>query len=398
MRLLMVTAYHEPAYVYGGTVSSISHLCKMFLKLEIDVKFFTTNASGTGDLETPTEKPVLVNGLLIHYFRRWWFGCTKKPSRIFFSPAMGRSLAKIKNGDFDLICIHSSFCDPGRLAFNAARRTGIPYICYTHGSFEPWAIQHKYWKKIIYMSLVERRILKHAAGIIVCNEAETKQLREMGVKTPIRKIPWGVDIPDPDKIPNRQKLEELYPALSGRPFLLFLSRLHPKKGLDLLFPAFASLSQQFPDWLLVIAGPSESGYKEKVLKLVATLDLGNRVLLTGMVTGELKAALLAQAEFLTLPSFSEGFPMVVAEALGYGRPVVITETCYMPEVGEYGAGLVVPVQRQALTTALGEMMGDTSLRMNCSQNAIKLARNLFTWEAVAKQNLEFYREIINVKR
>jgi glycosyltransferase involved in cell wall biosynthesis len=127
-------------------------------------------------------------------------------------------------------------------ADSAAAREPDPYICYTHGSFEPWAINHKHWKKMVYWAFIEKRILNEAAGIVVCNQAEIEQLRRLGIKSPIRRIPWGVDLPNRETLPTRRRLEELWPFLKGRPFDLFLSRLHPKKGLDLLVPAFASLA------------------------------------------------------------------------------------------------------------------------------------------------------------
>jgi len=113
-----------------------------------------------------------------------------------------------------------------------------------------------------------------------------------------------------------------------------------------------------------------------------------------MVTGEAKAALLAHADLFVLPSYSEGFPVVVAEALGYGRPVVITTTCYVPEVAEGGAGFVTPPEAGPLATALREMMRDPVFRGQCSQKALQVAQKHFTWEAVAQQSLDFYREAI----
>jgi glycosyltransferase involved in cell wall biosynthesis len=185
-----------------------------------------------------------------------------------------------------------------------------------------------------------------------------------------------------------------FPALAERPFLLFLSRLHPKKGLDLLIPAFAAVAHEFPDWFLVLAGPDEGGYRGQLERMVADRGLKHRILFTGMVTGEAKAALLAHTDCFVLPSYSEGFPVVVAEALGYGRPIVITTSCYVPEVAEGEAGFVVQPEMGALLVALREMMQDSALRDQCSQKALEVAKGHFTWEAVAKKTLDFYHEII----
>jgi glycosyltransferase involved in cell wall biosynthesis len=249
-----------------------------------------------------------------------------------------------------------------------------------------------FWKKRLYLALIEGRILNRAAGIVVCNEGETEQLRRLAIKSPVRRIPWGVEIPQPEELPRRSRLAELWPSLTARPFLLFLSRLHPKKGLDLLIPAFGALAADFPDWLLVLAGPDEGGYRHTLEKMVRELGLSDRVLFPGLVSGEAKAALLSQADLFVLPSYSEGFPVVVAEALGYGRPLVLTSTCYVPEAARGGAGLETPPEKAALGRALREMLGDANFRKSCSQKARNLAAATFTWEAVARQSLEFYRE------
>jgi glycosyltransferase involved in cell wall biosynthesis len=395
LRLLIVSSYYHPATVFGGPVPAMASLNKTLGLSGHKVTVFTTDANGTGDLNVPTGQPVAVDGLPVTYFPRWWFGRAKKPFSLFFSPELGRALRQIRPGDYDLFLIHSIFGEPGRLAANAARRTGTPYICYTHGTFEPWAIRHKYWKKRLYLALIEGRIFNGAAGMVVCNNAETEQLRRLGIKSQTRRIPWGVEIPGPEGLPSRSRLGEMWPPLAGRPFLLFLSRLHPKKGLDLLIPAFGALTEEFPDWLLVLAGPGEGGYRQTLEKMVRELHLDKRVIFTGLVTGEAKAALLAHADLFVLPSYSEGFPVVVSEALSYGRPVVITTTCYVPEVAEQGAGLVTPPEKTALTPALREMLRDEAGRRRCSAQALEVARKHFTWEAVARQSLAFYREAIN---
>jgi glycosyltransferase involved in cell wall biosynthesis len=393
-KILVVSSYYNPAFVYGGPVISI-HKRSVFLKKYVNnIVTYTTDANGNGKLNIALGQPVDLDGMSIFYFPRWWFGQKTQPFNIFFSPEMGKALRRMGPRDYELILLHASFCDPARLVAATAQRTGTPYIYYTHGTFEPWALNHKYWKKRVYLGLIERRILNGAAGIVVCNQAEIEQLHRLGIRAPMRRIPWGVDLPDPQNLPSRQRLEEQWPALRDRPFGLFLSRLHPKKGLDLLIPAFHALRREFPDWLLVIAGPDEARYQAQAERMVRDLGLEDRVLFTGWVTGEAKSALLAHAELFVLPSLSEGFPMAVAEGLGYGRPMLITTTCHVPEVEEEGAGLVVPPEKQALTLALRQMFGDADLRQQCARQARKVARRRFTWESVAEQSLAFFNEVI----
>jgi glycosyltransferase involved in cell wall biosynthesis len=394
MNILTISPYYYPAQVYGGPVPAIRHLNQALSRSGHMVTTYTTDANGSEDLKMPLGLPVTVDDLPVTYFPRWWFGKSLKPSNLFFSPALGRQLKQLHWGDFDLILCHSTFSEPGRMAAKAAQKAGIPYLCYTHGCFDHWAWHHKHGKKRLYFTFVEKSILGWAAGIVVCNASEEQQLRHLGISTPIRRISWGAHLPDPENLPSKERLAELYPTLRDRSILLFLSRLHPKKGLDLLIPAFAALAQEFPDWLLVLAGPDEGGYQTKLSNMVERFGLAHRVVFTGMVTGEAKEALLANAELFVLPSYSEGFPVVVVEALGYGRPTVITTKCYVPEVAEKHAGLVVPPEQISLTEALREMLRDKNLRRLCGQNAKSLAREHFTWEAVSKQSEVFYQEVM----
>lgn len=395
VQILVVSAYYRPAYVYGGPVESIHKRTLAISGPNLEVRTYTTDANGTEDLNEPLEQPVLVDGIPVTYFPRWWFGRAQKPRNLFFSPAMGRQLRRLHPGDFDLILIHATFCDPGRMAAAAAKRTGTPYICYTHGTFEPWKLGYKKYKKKIYMALIEGKLLQNAAGIVVCNEAEKEFLREYGINAPIKRIPWGGKLINPDEMPQRHILDELFPELKGKRFLLFLSRLHLIKGLDLLIASFGDLAQIFTDWQLVIAGPDEGDYKSNLLELVKNYGISHRVIFTGMVTGLKKTALLSHADVYTLPSYSEGFSISVVEALSYGRPVVISNTCYVPEVSTGGAGLEVPPEKQSLTEALRVMMREDSLRQKCSQNAYELSRKYFTWDSVAHETLTFFHECLN---
>ena len=397
MNILVVSAYYRPGYIYGGPVKSIHKRTLALSRLGHRLTTYTTDANGAGDLMVPRGQVMIVDDLPVIYYPRWWFGKARKPSNLFFSPALGRQLRRLQPGDFDLILIHAAWGDPGRMAAAAAKRTSTPYIYYTHGCFEPWALQHKQWKKRLYWELIEKGILEGAAGIVVCNEAETQELRALGINTPIQRIPWGVKLPEPGQIPPRNKLEACFPELKDHPYALFLSRLHPKKGLDLLIPAFASLAHTFPDWLLVLAGPNEGGYRAALEKIVQEKGLGDRVIFTGMVTGEAKASLLTHAGLFVLPSYSEGFPVAVAEAMGYGLPLVITETCYLPEVEEGGAGLVVRPEIASLTEALQVMLRDQNWRESCAHRSWELAQTGFSWEAVAQKSLAFYREAMQCR-
>jgi glycosyltransferase involved in cell wall biosynthesis len=394
LNILVVCSNYTPAVIYGGPISAIHRLNQAMIKAGHRVRVYTTNANGTQDLELPQARPLVIDAVPVHYYPRWWFGRRRKPFALFFSPAMGHKLKELKKGDFDLVLIHHLYGDPARMAAQAAYRAGIPYLCYTHGLFAPFCMDLKRQKKQLYMAIVLRRILKKASGIVVCNNTETQFLQKHNINTFVKQIPWGIDLTiDKDK-PSRDQLEDAFPELKNRPFVLFLGRLHPIKGLDLLLPAFAELAKDFPEWQLVLAGPDEGGYRRNLEQLVSEAGLEKRVTFTGLVTGLNKEALLSHAEFLILPSYSEGFPLVVVEALGFGKPVVITTTSNVAEVEEEKVGLVVPPTKEDLMKAMRVMIGDSTLREKCSQNSRKIAKERFSWETIVDNSLELYRRLI----
>ncbi len=192
MKILVVSSYYQPAVVYGGPVQSIHRRNRELARLGHEIQVFTTAANGVRDFPKVNGQPVLVDGIPVTYFPRWWFGVDKKPPRSFFSLAMWRALRQLQAADFDLMSIHSNWEDPAWMAAGAARRTGTPYIYYTHGTFESWAINHKRWKKKLYFSAIKKRILQGAAGIIVCNHCELQELAAGGLKLPAAVSPGGL--------------------------------------------------------------------------------------------------------------------------------------------------------------------------------------------------------------
>lgn len=393
MRILTIAAYYYPATIYGGPVQCIQSHNKAVAQLGHLVMTYTTNANGGDDLNIPICQPLQVDGLPVTYFPRWWFGREKKPFSLFYSPDMRRALQRLQPGDFDLILIHAAWGDPARLAAYAAQKNNIPYIYYTHGAFTPIALKYKSWKKQIYYQLIEKAVLQGANGIIVNNKLEKIKLKDLGIRSTIKSIAWGINLTS-DTIHVIKHPKDLPPQIQTRPYILFIGRLHPIKGLDLLIDSFSKISAAFPEWMLVLAGPDENGYKKSLENIIKKNQLENRVFFTGLVKGEQKNVLFSHADLCVLPSYSESFGMSALEAMAYGKPIVITSTVGLSEYGVDAAGRIVPLDPQALAEALREMLRDEELRRHCGANALRLAQTEFTWEAVAQKSLDFYREVM----
>jgi glycosyltransferase involved in cell wall biosynthesis len=318
MRILHVVPTYIPAYRYGGPIYSVHGLCKALAGLGHDVNVFTTNVDGDKDSDVPLGQPVDLDGVKIWYFP------SKRLRRIYWSPPMQKELEKqIK--DFNILHLHSIFLWPTWAAARVARKVRKPYIISPRGMLVQELIKRKSrFAKNLWISLIEKNNLEHAAAIHMTTENEKLETQKFGFNLPpIFIVPNGVDFVE-TKEQNSQITPSISDLLKRKPFLLFLSRINWKKGLDRLIPALTYI----PDIPLIIAGNDEENYKPKIVKLAESHGVIDRITFTGQVSGSDKVALLKNASALVLPSYSENFGNVVLEAMAVGCPVVVT-----PEVG-----------------------------------------------------------------
>ena len=288
--------------------------------------------------------------------------------------------------------IHGLWEQSTMSAASAARSTGRPYIVSAHGMLERWALANKGLKKKIYGGLFERAHIEGATCLHALTLAEAEDYRRFGSRRPIAIIPNGVEIP---KNIDRQIFRQAFPALQGKRLVLFLGRIHFKKGLDILVDAWSQISAKYPDVMLVIAGPDFEGTRQTVESRIGELGLANRVLFTGMLTGDLKWSALASATCFVLPSYSEGLSVSTLEAMGVGVPVIVTEQCNLPEVQNLGAGWQIPSKPAALTLAMQECLENPpaeNSRIGAKGQA--LVRDRYSWTAVGAQMSDLYRWVL----
>ncbi len=285
--------------------------------------------------------------------------------------------------------IHGLWEGSTQLAATTARKAGIPYVLSAHGMLDPWALANKRWKKLLYAALFERRNVRGAACLHALTGAEAQDYWRFGCKGPIAVIPNGVEA---DRNATPEGFLNAFPRAREKDLVLFLGRIHFKKGVDLLVKAWAEIADQFPDAMLVFAGPDSEGTLAKVHEAVRQADLADRVLFTGMLDGSMKWSALAAATCFVLPSYSEGLSVAALEALAMGIPVILSGECHLPQVAEHGAGWIVqtdvPSLARALETALESSAEERQRR---GQNARDLAQREFSWSSVAARMAQVYR-------
>ena len=285
--------------------------------------------------------------------------------------------------------IHGLWEESTARAAHAARLAGLPYVLSAHGMLEPWALASKRLKKLLYSALLERRNVTGAACLHALTRAEAEQYRAFGARGPIAIIPNGVEVPD---TLSTSLFGDQFPETVGKRLVLFLGRLHVKKGLDLLLASWAAVAAHFPDAHLVLAGPDADGSAARLAQCVADHQLQARVTFTGMLSGDLKASALAAAEIFVLPSHSEGLSVSVLEAMALAKPVIITRACNLPEVESHGAGWLIDADLASLTAALTEALTNAPAANHmtgCRGAALIEAR--YTWPTVARQMAQVYR-------
>ncbi len=268
-----------------------------------------------------------------------------------WSPALSRRV-RAAAADTQIVHNHGLWMFPNHYAATAARAAGVRLVFSPRGMLEPWALARNAARKDMVWRLWQRADLAQAALLHATSSSEAQTLRSLGFSQPIAMIPNGVELPA-TTAPPREILESIYPELRGKCWLLFLSRLHPKKGVIELLNAWRDLGG-FTDWHLVLAGPALDGFGGDVARAIESAGISSRVTRTGMLEGDVKRCALAHASLFVLPSHSENFGVVVAEALAAGLPVVTTRGTPWQAVQEQSCGWWVEMTRleQSLRDAM----------------------------------------------
>jgi glycosyltransferase involved in cell wall biosynthesis len=293
----------------------------------------------------------------------------------------------------DVLHLHGVWNSVLRVAASVARRRGNPYVITPHGMLDPWSLDQRRWKKKLAMMLTYRRMLNEAAFLHALNGDEAQLIEPLGLTCPVQIIPNGVFMEELEPLPAPGSFHAAFPQVRGRPYILFLSRLHYKKGLDLLADAFARVANQFADLQLVVAGPDD-GAAGDFQRQVAAAGLNDRVHMVGPVYGTQKLAAFADCRVFCLPSRQEGFSMAITEALACRAPVVITEGCHFPLVAEAGAGLVVKTDAPSVAGGLERVLADAVMSKQMGLAGRSLVESRFTWPRIAGRTLDAYRRAV----
>ncbi|MCT0208298.1 glycosyltransferase [Synechococcus sp. CS-1332] len=305
-------------------------------------------------------------------------------------PSRIRALAQ----GHDAVIVHGVWQYHAFATWRALHGTGIPYFVYPHGMLDPW-FKHtyplKHLKKWAYWPWGEYRVLRDARAVLFTCEQERLLARQSFwlYRARERVVGYGTSSPPGEADAQRRLFLEAHPHLQGKRLLLFLSRLHPKKGVDLLIEAFAGVAASDPRLHLVIAGPDQMGWQADLQRYAAQLGIADRLTWPGMLSGDLKWGAFRSAELFCLPSHQENFGIVVAEAMGCGLPVAIAHPVNISsEVEKAGAGLVHSDTIAGTTAALGQWLAmPAAEQARMGERGAQLFRDRFDFASVARNLL-----------
>ncbi len=310
-----------------------------------------------------------------------------------YSPKMARALDRMVPG-VDVVHTHLPFIYPTYAAAHAAFRHWKPLFYHQRGGFDPERLKFRSLKKMLYLRMIEISILKRATTLIALTEAEAANYERLRVRTPCRVIPNGIDA-GAYSVSRDHALLETMGIGRQHTVVLFLGRIHPIKGADRLLEAFLQVRQEFPEALLVFAGPDEFGLESSLRQRADVAGLSRSVIFPGMVQGALKKQLLARADLFCLPSAAEGFSVAVLEALASSTAVLLSPGCHFPEVEQSGAGRIVETDPGILAGALRELLFDRNELARMGQLGRQLVAERYTWENVTTQLVEAYEQGIS---
>ncbi len=303
-----------------------------------------------------------------------------------WSPTLRQELTKLTDKGLDVIHSHGLWMFPNLYARQAATRRGLPLVISPRGMVEEWSLRRGRLKKFFVWSLFERNNLAAAKLFHATSESEAASLRALGFGQPIAVIPNGIDVPDLTVTPERSILESKFPELAGKSWLLFLSRLHEKKGVTHLLQAWSELSSRFPEWHLALAGPDLDGHGETLRRQAAALHINSRVTFTGMLTGVDKHCALGNADLFVLPTHSENFGLVIAEALAHKCPVITTKGAPWRDLQTHRCGWWIDDDVRALRATLCEAMSaPVGARRAMGRAGRQLIEGKYSWNHIGEK-------------
>ena len=390
MRILHITPYYFPAFKYGGPAISIHIMNKALIKKGIKIDVMTTNANLGNRNDLITNEWIELEGIRIKYFPYYF------KDNYTFSPQMFLAILKeIKN--YDVVHITMLWHFQALAGSIGSLLYKKPYIICPAGALSEESINLKSRHiKTLYLNLIAKNYLTKASILLYNSEDEKKDANNLfKFQNKSVVIPCGVNLGEYKQLPAKGAFKNKYPILRDKKYILFLSRIHRKKGLDILIDAFRMLVKEDNDLFLVIAGPDNDNYKREVQNKLKENSLLEKTLFPGVLSGIDKLSAYADASVYVLSSYSENFALTVIEALACGTPVVISNKVGIWEIIEKNnAGVVVDLNPKNIYKGITKLLDNPNLGEQIVRNGRKLIEEKYDIDIVANMMIDTYRKLL----
>ncbi len=388
MNILHVVPSFAPCFSHGGVVNASYQIAKKQVENGHDVCVYTTDSCDER-LKFKDNYDVDIDGIRVFYFKN--LSNNFKNKLTIDTPVSLIGHLKKTVSDFDIIHIHEHRHSLAIATHRYAKKNSIPYVLQAHGSVLPFFQKEKL--KEVFDKLWGFDILHDASRAFALTEVEKEQYLKMGVsKDRIDIVPLGIDMNEYNHLPDEGKFKSKHGIGSEERVILFLGRIHEIKGLDLLVKSFARISED--DVKLAIVG-GDYGFKEELENLIETLDLTDKVIFPGVLTGENKIEALVDCDIFIMPSRYESFTTSGLEAMACFKPLILTKNNHIQTWVKDNTGLVCEFDEEDLSNCIETLLNDKSLCERFGNNGRKLIEDKYDWDKVSKQIESIYYDCIN---
>ncbi|WP_292729697.1 glycosyltransferase [Methanoculleus sp.] len=387
MKILQVTPFFKPLWESGGVARVAYDISHTLHENGHEITVYTTNRSIYPN-DLPTNHLTGVDGMDVYYFenlRKYTLG-TILPVMPYRMPAVARK----EIGKFDLVHIHDHRTMLTVIASHYARKYGVPYVLQAHGALPQDTGSTR--MKRLFDRFWSKKVILGAAGVIALNETEAERYRDLGVaEGKITIVPNGIDLAEYPDLPDRGRFRAAWGIDDATKVVLYLGRLDPTKGIDLLIRSFALVAREEGDAVLMLVG-GDMGHNDEFRQRVRSLGLDERVVFTGFVSKEDKMAAYTDADVFVTPRFT-GFPVTFLEACLCGTPIVTTGKGDLLGWIDNTVGFNTRCTPEALADSIGRLLADDALRAGFGEKAKELVRTRYNWQTIVHDIETFYAQV-----
>ena len=382
------------AAVRGGPSQAVIEMVRGLRSQDVDAEIVTTNDNGKDLLDVPlyelTDRLEEYANVPIRFFPR--FSPNINAVREFaFSGALTTWLWQHIT-EYDLVHVHAIFSYASTIAMAIARIKNVPYITRPLGQLCEWSLQQSKLRKQIYLNVIERSNLLHSKSLHFTAEQEKIEFNQLGLNIPNFILPHGVYVPTPI-LDAKTQVRKILHITDQRPIILFMSRIHPKKGLEYLISALGKLKES--NFALVIAGSGDPDYVNQIKDLLKTHDICDRTHMIGFVKSETKNLYLQGADIFALTSHSENFGIAAIESLVAGTPVLITDgVAIAPMVKEQAIGYVTKLDVEAIASIIQEFFDHPDIARQKGDRATLYIAEHYSWAKITRRLMAVYENLL----